>query len=268
MKKIVSVFLCFLLVFSTVIFPVYAANEDISIEQMRDSIISQGLFRGYVNTMTDLQVEELYNNLLSGDSEIIIVENYTTMDLNEDYVNTYGLINQDNFGLSIGVVVDYDTNDRIKKAAGLVSWKWNGAEPAGRRDDLLHISWEPSDFTFTSEGFGAADFYTKHSGEYIEYNQSTLPAEATTRDMVVYTNVYSGFGVDRGGWCVWGLNPAKPMYKGTNYSTPLSVTYYHNKSMIPYVNDISFSVLDGVIQIGFQNLLTDTFATSMSFEYS
>lgn len=268
MKKFLSIILCILLVFSIMLLPVYAANDDISVEQMRNSIISQGLFRGYVNTMTDIQVEELYNNLLSGDSEIIIVEKHTTMDLNEDCTNTYGLINQDNFSLSIGVVVDYDTNERIKKAAGLVSWKWNGAEPAGRREDLLHICWEPSIFTFTTEGFGAADFYTKHSGEYIEYNQSTLPAEATTRDMVVYTNVYSGFGVDRGGWCVFGLNPAKPMYKGTNYSTPLSVTYYHNKSMIPYVNNISFSALDGGIQIDFQDLLTDTLATSMSFKYS
>ena len=90
MKKFLSIILCILLVFSIMLLPVYAANDDISVEQMRNSIISQGLFRGYVNTMTDIQVEELYNNLLSGDSEIIIVEKHTTMDLNEDCTNTYG----------------------------------------------------------------------------------------------------------------------------------------------------------------------------------
>lgn len=268
MKKIISLFLCFLLTFSISVFPVSATGNETSIEQMKESLISYGLLYNFVNSMSDLQIENLYNKIESGESEIKIIKEYATMDTEQSGVDTYGLINEDNFMLAVGVIATYGANNRINKAVGFVIWQWDGAHPAGRRDDLVHISWEPSNFTLTTENFCSVDGYTTHLGEFVEYNKATLPAKATTRDMVVYTDVYSGFGVDRGGWCVFTLLPAKPMYKGENYSTPIAVTYYHNKSMVPFINDFTYTDSGSGLGINFQDILTDTLASSFAFRYS
>lgn len=143
MKKIISLILCFLLTFSVFLFPVYATVNDNSMEYMRDILVSYGLLDYYVNSMADVEVENLYNKLITGESEIFIVQEHITMDANQGSVDTYGFIDEDNFQLTVGLVVDYDinNNNKIKKAAGLVMWQWRDGHPGGRRDDLLHIRW-------------------------------------------------------------------------------------------------------------------------------
>lgn len=250
------------------IFPAQASNDEISIEQMREYLFSKGLFINYIDSLSNLEIENLYNNLVSGKSEITKCTSSYTVDPNQGSSSTYGTINQDNFNIFILAITDYGTKDKINKLAVAVYWQWNGADPAGRRDDLVHIYWEPSCLTFTTEDFTAYDFYTKHNGEYVEYNESKAPAKSTTRDMAVYTNVYSGFGVNRGGWCVFSMYPAKPMYKGDNYSTPIAVTYYHNKSLVPYINNFTITVSSIGLSINFNDLLTDTLSASLAYKYT
>ncbi|MBR2455236.1 MAG: hypothetical protein IKB36_04205 [Clostridia bacterium] len=268
MKKSISLILCFLLTVSFLVFPVYAESPQISLEEMKETLISQGLFSSYVNSLSNLQIEDLYNKIQTGKSEIKIVQEYALMDNNEDSTSNYGLIDEDNFMLAVGIIVDYETDGRIDKAAGLVMWQWVDGHPGGRRDDLVHIFWVDACFTVPTTNFGSADYYYTHFGEQIVYNEKTSPAIIKTNEMLVYTDVYSGFGVDRGGWCVFEMNPAKPMYKGDDYSTPLTVTYYHNKSLVPYVNNFTYTDSASGLTIGFIDAFTDTLGKSLSFEYS
>ncbi len=256
-----------MLSFSIFVLPAHADNDK-TIVQMRESLISQGLFPNFVNSISDSQIEELYDALESEKAEIKIIKKYASIDAKQSFVNNYGLINQDNFELGIAEFFNYDNKNRLIKLIVAIIWQWDGGNPAGRRDDLLHVYWEPSCFTFTTENFTSVDFYTKYSGEYVEYNESNLPAQSTTRDMAFYTNVYSGFGLDRGGWCVFTMDPALPMYKGNDFSTPISVTYYHNKSLVPYINNFTITKSESGLGINFQPTLTDSLASSISFKYS
>lgn len=197
-----------------------------------------------------------------------ITKEYANIDTQQNFINNYGQINQDNFQLVIANFFNYGDRNQLDTFAVLIMWQWDGGNPAGRRDDLLHLYWNPSCFTFTTENFTSMDYYTKYSGEFVEYNESNFPAKATTQDLAFYTNVYSGFGLDRGGWCVFELKPAQPMYKGDSYSTPISATYYHNKSMVPYINSFTITNSGMGLGIDFNNALTDTLAVSTAFKYS
>ncbi len=268
MKKYISLFLCLVLILFVFAFPVNANDNNISTEQMKDFLMHNGLPSFYVFSMSDVEIEDLYNDIESGKCEIIIKKESITMDPQENMINTYGLIDEDNFDLIVGSITLYGDNNRIDEVRGIVTWQWRDGHPAGRRDDLVHISWEPSCFTFTTTDFLSVDHYTKHLGEYVVYNEATSPAEATTCDMVVYTDVFTGLGVDRGGGCIFTLIPAKPMYKGKDSSTPIVATYYHNKSLVPFVNGFTYSDTGSGLQINFQDVLTDTSASSYAFRYS
>lgn len=268
MKKISLIFLVFLFLVPSLILPIYATTNEISVEDMKAELVSQGLFEGYVNSMMDTQVVELYNDIQAGNREIIFIEENAEIDCLRSTTETFALINEDNFSLSIALIPYYNNSNKITKIQSVVVWQWYDAEPAGRRDDLVHLCWDSDRLTLDTSDFSSGDFYTKHSGTYVEYNQSSSPAKATTSDMVVYSNVYSGFGVDRGGWCIFDFLPASPMYKGTNYTTSLVATYYHNKSMVPGINNFTYSVLDTGIRVNFNDLFTDTLSTSGILKYS
>lgn len=259
--------LCFWVFVSSIILPV-SATDKISVAYMKAELESQGLFEGYINSLSDSQIIALYDNIQKGKCEIIFIEENSEIDPLNSSTDTFALINEDNFSLSIALIPYYNNSNRITKIESVVVWQWCGADPAGRRDDLVHMCWDSNKLTLDISDFSSGDFYTQHFGDYVEYNQASAPAKATISDMVVYSNVYSGFGVDRGGWCIFDFLPASPMYKGTNYTTSLVATYYHNKSMVPGVNNFTYTIEGTGISVDFSDLLTDTLAASGVLKYS
>ena len=69
------------------------------------------------------------------------------------------------------------------------------------------------------------------------------------------------------GRCVFSLIPNKTIRKGTNKATSVSGIYYHNKSLVPLVHELSIKLADGLINVSFNKLFTDTLATSTVFKY-
>ena len=131
----------------------------------------------------------------------------------------------------------------------------------------MKISWNEDVFAFDSTDYSKTDFRYNHFGTYIEHDEETLPAISTNGELALYSNVYAGFGRDRGGSCLFYLYPAEPMYLGETHKTDLHMTYYHNTSLIPLVNSMSLSVFDGKVDVGFNDNFTDTLSRSAVFEY-
>lgn len=265
MKKLLSFILVFAMILPSIGQISYADFTLPTQKEMEQLLLERGATQLIVNHLNENQLSTIYNNLSKNSDVRISMQEMSSFNSNNP-VSTYGEINTNHFSIGIALVPFY--SDNILNGIMVINaWEWIDAQPAGRREDVIHLSWNSSLFSFDSSTYAKVDTRTTHLGKQIEYNQANAPAEARAGEIAFYTNVYNGLADKEVGICVFSLIPNKTIRKGTNKATSVSGIYYHNKSLVPLVHELSIKLADGLINVSFNKLFTDTLATSTVFKY-
>lgn len=266
MKRILSILLVLALNLLLIMPHIYAVSNELTVEEMVNSLKKTGMTELTLDKLSDKDIENLYNAMVSGDVEIIVEKKSAYMDPISTGVSTFGLINENNFDIEIAPIIKY-TDNRIEFVYLLLVWQWDGSHPAARWEDVIKVSWDKSKFSYSGD-FVKTDYYYTHLGTEKVMGTDTSPAEIDQGNIAFYTDLYNLLGVDRGGICTFQLKPAIKMTKGKNYTTSVTTTYYHNASLVPLVNSISIGYADGAIDISYNNNLTDTLPDHCEIPYN
>ncbi len=242
------------------------ANQETSYEEMYEYLVEHQLPMIILSQLSYEEILNIYDNIKENGIIPEIFSSSANIDSNETNNQPYGLINQDNFEVDI-ILLPFYTGNKLNNVLVGITWQWNNAHPFSKLEDVVRVSWDSDCFSFDSDNFLKTDFRYTYAGECIEYNESTLPAEATLGDLAFYSDVYSGLGADRGGTCLFYLFPSTPMYKGETNTTSITMTYYHNTAVIPFIADIGILFADDKISITFSDNFVDTLSCSTIFKY-
>lgn len=263
MKKCVSILIAVLFLTGNIL---VNASQEITYEYMLEYLVEHQLPEVLVKQLSYDDVVEAYNNIAIEGIQPEVFCASANIDANTSSNQVYGMIDQDDFDVSIVLLPFYTGNSLDNLLVG-IAWQWENASPFSRLEDVVKVTWDPDCFSFDSDSFLKSDFRYTYSGECIEYNETTLPAETTLGALAFYSNVYSGFGADRGGVCFFDLYPSKPIYKGDAYSTSIAMTYYHDASFVPLLSGLTISCFDNFLDVSYTGNSVDTLSCSTVFMY-
>ena len=231
-------------------------------------LLQKGLPSSIVSILPTSEIDKLYTILQNAEIEITSQIVYGQLEDNANcrYYTNRGTINDNNLEITISSLLQ-KTDGYITKVINLIGWTWLNGHPAARQEDVIHIMWDSSILTY-ADSYSAFDFHQPHfSNDIVAYNETNHPAQLKSNELALYTDVYSGLAATRGGFCTFVHLPAHPIKVGTGYSTSIVLTYYHDKSMLPFGNSLSISSSSTGISISFNNLLTDTLGASGLIHY-
>lgn len=279
-KKCLSIIMAAFLLFTNISLLSFASESQSNpnISTMRQYLLEKGTPEDYLRRIPDYIVKDLYTSLYKSDDIVKISFSTQTHSsypsLNISSSSPLGMINEDNFSLTIGFFAHYSPSDNYLTQLGvLVLWNWSGGNPMVRNEDAIIINWDNNLFSLDSNYFAHCDYHENRSGERTEFNATKSPSFIGTsgNSFGLYSNVYWGLAENRGGVYSFTLRPKNlsSMYQGSTRNTSVAVTYYHDKRLPP-LNIIGPSFgLEGGSSITINtNNLTDSLAKSTLFWYS
>lgn len=270
-KKIFSFVLVISFLFSNLSILSNAYTTENSDDKIYQYLIEKGIDEQYLHALPNQALKYLYNSI-SSTNDNVEVDFISYSQLKRDsQPETRGLINEENFDIIVGFFASYSpAGDYLTKLGILVVWKWTGGNPLVRLEDIVHIRWDSSIFSFDSSNYSHSDFRVSHSGEGTSYNETSHPALAKQGEFALYTDVYWGLAEERGGVCSFALIPKYTIYRGSSNNTSVQVEYHHDTRLPPLniIGDVSIETgAGGNITISGLGSC-DTMAVSKVFYYS
>lgn len=268
LKRMISMLLVLAVIFSFLV-PVTASSGLLTIDAMREELLSKGIPEDFLNSRSDTQITELYQtchekNIEFGGSETSYWVNGETV------INTRAAIPTYDMKLEISTLYYVDTDvdgysSVYRECYVYVYYEWTSPHPLVRKYDAIAVNWDPSIWSYKGE-FQHVDY----SDKWTSYSSTTRPTECVQGGLGYYAYL-SPLGSTLVGDTRFTLVPSKtPMYPSGSgqpgFTSTINVNYVHDKNPLP-IQGVSFSV-DGVgIGITFGGL-ADEAAASFSGRYS
>jgi len=232
--------------------------EDISVEEMEEYLIDNGIPYDYLNDKDDAYITRMYDKLYGIDF-IYHGSETVTMSVSDPSGNqVYGTIPEDELEFTITRIsnVSYDSSagmNRVNEVYVDVEYSWIVGEPYVRKEDAITVNWDSSVFTYQEDSFYAVDKkYLVSEGDWIISDEYSRPSQLAQGGLGYFTNLYyaesiAGVSVNAQrckGEATFTLEPKDPMYQVSGESvTSINAEYVHDFSTPIF--SLSFATPDG-----------------------
>ena len=277
MKKVITALfitlsLCILMIGS---FMTVSASE-ITIQDMKDKLVSEGLPNSYLQRLTDSHIESLYKDSFEYDfsytEETVYMNDDTEVEKDDSAIVPHGHIDESMFKMQISKNTYLSSNNRVSKVNIVVYYEWV-KNPMNKRTDGITVNWDSSIFTFEAGSFYSYDKVLIHGVESKKLNESTVP-DLAQQGGIGYSAVL-GVHVDSStpmGWArgtaTFNILPTNPIYQSSSAEggavTSINVNYVHDKT--PIFGSISFSYAGMGVTIN-APIFNDNSSASLNFYY-
>lgn len=256
-----------------------ASASEISIDEMREHLISVQFSERYVNTVSEEKVQYLYG--LTQKYYISHVERKTCYltESNENEIMPMGSISTKY--LSFTITLYHITAERMNPILlhTLVSVEYDWVTlPAYKLTDAIIVNWDSNVYTYRSDSFGSYDYveiYSSYNGETYTYETCLERPTAITQGGLGYDVCLRDHGPAQTklyGCADFELLPTKsPMYIEKNLSaqyfstTSINVQYAHNWKS--FSTGVGFTMTGPSISFA-SSYKVDTTATSTNVRYN
>ena len=248
-RRILLLFVCLLISLTIVpICGVSASNVQLTVEEMAEYLIENGIPAEILDNKHDSYIEMMYEKLYNIE---FIYGGTATAELNENSpsdADVMGVIPEDELTFNVTKVSNtyYDASvgiDRVNEVYVFIDCEWISGHPAVRKEDAVTVNWDPSVFTYKANSFTSIDYKLLVSTmNWVETGVSSRPAHSSQGSIGYYTDLaYSENvmgqvvnAVQCRGEASLTLIPADPLYLTSGYSvTSINCEYVHDCNLLP-----------------------------------
>ena len=263
--------LCF--IFTICFITIITSAETLTINEMKEILISKSFSETFLNLSSDESIETLYQNYNNAES---LGSSTSTAYLNEqisDGIQTFGTIKNMTFEITASYFKVAGTSNQIQYTLIQIGFFWEKI-PLWKKTDGIIVNWDSSVFAYND------NFHSESHNEAIVNNQFYSNDYSSSAPNVLEQGSL-GFDVKLAnaehrepdfiyGTAYFQLIPARnPMYYSSSSTaanaTAINAQYRHNRN--PFISSVGFKIKG--VNISFDlSTLTDSTTTSTNFYYT